>query len=193
MRWKLWLLKHMLFASMFSAGVFMAAGVMSAQAQSYDMDCKVILCLAGGFPSGCGDAKSYMFKRLRKGKAPFGICSFDNGDPYEGARVNAHFLHGQDSYYCPPPKKLFYREYRDGESSFSNRRTEVFCYDKKVMKRTGWNNEQIIEYVGKTNAQHVNFYAQVTVEPGTAEEYRSPSYLINTGSGFVIERSNYEW
>lgn len=190
MRRKLMVPRDVLFAGILSTGALAAVGTMPVQAQSYDMDCKVILCLAGGFPSGCGDAKSYMFKRLRKGKAPFGICSFDNGDPYEGARVNAHFLHGQDSYYCPPPKKLFYREYRDGESSFSNRRIEVFCYDKIVVRRTGWNNEQKIEYVGKTSAQHVNFYAQVTVEPGTDEEYHSPSYLINTGSGFVVERKN---
>jgi len=44
-------------------------------AKAFDMDCKVILCLAGGFPQGCGDAHSHMLKRLRKGKGPFGVCS----------------------------------------------------------------------------------------------------------------------
>ena len=35
-----------------------------AVAQSYDIDCKVILCLAGGFPSGCSDAFDYMIDRI---------------------------------------------------------------------------------------------------------------------------------
>jgi len=26
------------------------------QARAFDMDCKVILCIAGGFPASCGDA-----------------------------------------------------------------------------------------------------------------------------------------
>ena len=43
----------------------------------YDMDCKVILCLAGGFPEGCADARAYMVDRLRSfpPKPPFGYCS----------------------------------------------------------------------------------------------------------------------
>lgn len=52
------------------------------EAEAYDMDCKVILCLAGGFPSGCGDAKSYMLRRLKKKKPPFGPCSMDDGGEY---------------------------------------------------------------------------------------------------------------
>lgn len=48
---------------------------LSAPAHAFDMDCKVILCLAAGFPSGCGDAHSYMTRRLKKGRKPFGTCS----------------------------------------------------------------------------------------------------------------------
>jgi hypothetical protein len=57
----------------------------TAPAAAYDMDCKVILCLAGGFPSGCGDAHSYMIKRLKKLKPPFGICvgGGSAGDTYD--------------------------------------------------------------------------------------------------------------
>ncbi len=66
-------------------GGFLSASPSSAQ--SFDMDCKVILCLAGGFPSGCGDAHSYMLKRLRKFKPPFGVCtsvgSNGSNDTYE--------------------------------------------------------------------------------------------------------------
>ena len=50
-------------------------------ANGYDMDCKVILCLAGGFPQGCADARTYMLNRLRSfpPQPPFGYCS--GGDP----------------------------------------------------------------------------------------------------------------
>ena len=40
------------------------------------IDCKVILCLAGGFPSGCADAYSYMMDRITRLRPlpPFGTC-----------------------------------------------------------------------------------------------------------------------
>jgi len=49
--------------------------VVTTPARAFDMDCKLILCLAGGFPSGCGDAKSYMLDRLKDRKPPIGTCS----------------------------------------------------------------------------------------------------------------------
>ena len=59
---------------------FASTMALGSPAQAYDMDCKVILCLAAGFPSGCGDAHSYMVRRLRKGKGPFGTCSGGSAD-----------------------------------------------------------------------------------------------------------------
>ena len=41
----------------------------SVQAASED-ECAIWLCLPGGFPSGCGGAKSAMLKRVKKGKSP---------------------------------------------------------------------------------------------------------------------------
>jgi len=52
-------------------------------AEAFDMDCKVILCLAGGFPSGCGDAKSYMLDRIRDRKPPIGTCSTEDVEASE--------------------------------------------------------------------------------------------------------------
>jgi len=63
-----------------------------ARAQGYDLDCAVILCLAGGFPTGCGAAYSYMIDRITSTppKPPFGFCAMgslsnvdfpDNEDP----------------------------------------------------------------------------------------------------------------
>lgn len=72
----------------FAIGLTVAIGsgaFSSAPAAAFDMDCKVILCLAGGFPSGCGDAHSYMIKRLKKLKPPFGTCvgGGSSGDTYD--------------------------------------------------------------------------------------------------------------
>jgi len=50
---------------------------------AFDMDCKLILCLAGGFPSGCGDAKRYMLERLKDRKPPIGTCSSSGGGEYK--------------------------------------------------------------------------------------------------------------
>lgn len=71
-----------------SFGLLLALGsgaLSSSPAAAFDMDCKVILCLAGGFPSGCGDAHSYMIKRLRKLKPPFGVCvgGGSSGESYD--------------------------------------------------------------------------------------------------------------
>lgn len=64
------------FNSTFMAlGLGLAVFNPATPAHAFDMDCKLILCLAGGFPSGCGDAKSYMLDRLKDRKPPIGMCS----------------------------------------------------------------------------------------------------------------------
>ena len=63
--------------------VALVAAAFSPPAEAFDMDCKVILCLAGGFPSGCGDAKSYMLDRIRDRKPPFGTCSTEDAEASE--------------------------------------------------------------------------------------------------------------
>jgi len=73
-----------------------------AQAHAFDMDCKVILCIAGGFPSTCGDAYSYMIKRITKFPKPlppFGFCAMSNGSEYKGHDVSYRYLHnGPEAY-----------------------------------------------------------------------------------------------
>lgn len=83
-----------------SAGLVSAMlAITSTPAAAYDIDCKVILCLAGGFPSGCGDAKSYMVKRLKRGKPPFGFCPFGSG---MGEGTDYHLDMGQEQWTrCP--------------------------------------------------------------------------------------------
>jgi len=44
-------------------------------------ECAIWLCLPGGFPSGCGAAKSAMRKRVKKGKSPlpsFSSCAVNS-------------------------------------------------------------------------------------------------------------------
>lgn len=43
-------------AGIVGAGVIAGIVPAPASAADYDMDCKVILCMPAGFPSGCGDA-----------------------------------------------------------------------------------------------------------------------------------------
>ena len=65
-------------------GLLLATQLYPAKAQAYDMDCAVILCLAGGFPPGCEAAYSYMISRItaKPPKPPFGFCAMGGpGDP----------------------------------------------------------------------------------------------------------------
>jgi len=85
-----------LFAKLIPIAILSVSGSASdtrkARAQGYDLDCAVILCLAGGFPTGCGAAYSYMIDRITSTppKPPFGFCAMgslsdvdfpDNEDP----------------------------------------------------------------------------------------------------------------
>ncbi|SHN17001.1 hypothetical protein [Roseibium suaedae] len=164
------------------SGAFIAVTSLSmqAQAQDYDMDCKVILCLAGGFPATCSDAKSYMLNRLKKGKSPFGACTYEDGGTSEAVKADARFLLGKEGHLCEPGKKLFYEQDDD------NHLNEVFCYSNLRSYHQG--GELVTIYEGKEPATFVNFTTQITVEPGSAEAFTSPRYYVNTGDGTVIER-----
>jgi len=95
---------------------FVATVCVTTPTHAFDMDCKLILCLAGGFPSGCGDAKSYMLDRLKDRKPPIGTCSSsgsENGEYKVPVRifnrhhprvciknVYVHEGHGDSGYQC---------------------------------------------------------------------------------------------
>ena len=102
-----------------------ATSFSSQEAHAYDMDCKVILCIAGGFPSECSDAWRYMIKRitrLPKPLPPFGFCAMSNGSEYKAHNVNYSFLgNGPQAYDCPEGKQLYYRrEETDRGGSWGN-------------------------------------------------------------------------
>ena len=74
----------------FTATVFLAfvsRGDVSP-VRDYDMDCKVILCLAAGFPTGCTCARACMLQRLWSlaVKPPFRVCDLADPADYRNRR-----------------------------------------------------------------------------------------------------------
>ena len=156
-----------------------------AVAQSFDIACKVILCLAGGFPSGCGDAFSYMKDRLTQWPPlpPFGFCALSNGQEYDNHNVDFSFLGGRDSYVCPKSSpNLFIRE--DDESGDLQ---EVFCYTSVEIDDDGETSNTT--FFGKAEADQFNYRIQITLEGGTESEFVSPTYLGDF-SGRFVERDS---
>ncbi len=156
-------------------------------AQGYDMDCKVILCIAGGFPSDCGDAWSYMIDRITDipPKPPFGFCAMSDGTEYTNHDTRYRFLRGRSpqGYHCPDGKQLHFsrREEDDGPD-----RITAFCYTHSTVSRSwGDDSERRVTYHNQSVAIPVNFELQVTLEPGTASRFVSPLYRVNYHTGFV--------
>ena len=163
----------------------------SEDAHAFDMDCKVILCLAGGFPSGCGDAYSYMIDRITnrpKPKPPFGFCAMSDGSEYKGHDVSYRFLRrGPEAYDCPEGKRLFYR--RDDNDRGNGFRERTFCYTHTTRTRSfGRDNEDRTVYHNQTPATPVNFELNIVIEPGTDHEFRSPLFRINYSTGYISQR-----
>lgn len=169
-------------------------GAIMAQAQdayAYDMDCKVILCIAGGFPSGCSDAYSYMISRITRFPnplPPFGFCAMSDGSEYTAHNVNYSYLgQGPQAYDCPEGKKLYYRR-EDDDNGWGNE--TAFCYTHTTVERNGWGDEQQWQtvYHNQSTATRVNFQLKITIEPGTEHEFKSPLYRINWSTGYVSQR-----
>ena len=53
------------FAGAATLAAFSSLSPSAATAADYDMNCKLLLCLPGGFPSGCADAFDHMVDRLK--------------------------------------------------------------------------------------------------------------------------------
>ena len=64
------------------ASLVLAAGltVDAQKARAYDMDCAIMLCMAGGFPSSavCSAAYAEMIRRITPwpSRPPFGVCTY---------------------------------------------------------------------------------------------------------------------
>jgi hypothetical protein len=144
-----------------------------AQDGSYDLDCAVILCMAGGWPgvAECEGAYSYMIDRITDipPRPPFGICSMADGSGYEAYDLD--YVIGsrgaRNSYTCPAGTSLYF----DRISKWGA--VMVFCYAEKaeVMKGDGLCYNR---YTGLVGAIYHQLEADLTVEPGTSSEWESP-------------------
>lgn len=163
------------------------------EAHAYDMDCKVILCIAGGFPSECSDAYRYMIKRITrfpKPLPPFGFCAMSNGSEYKAHNVDYQFLsRGPQAYDCPQDKKLYYQR-NDGDRGGGWGNETVYCYSHMTSTQTSWGRDTAYQtvYHNQSTAQSINFQLKITIEPGTAHEFRSPLFRINYNTGYVSQR-----
>lgn len=161
-------------------------------ARAFDMDCKVILCIAGGFPADCSDAYGYMISRITRWPVPlppFGFCAMSNGAEYSAHDVNYSFLgQGPQAYDCPNGKQLYYRREEDSDGNFQGETT--FCYTHTTLELDTLGDEQVWKtvYQNQSSAQPVNFQLSIIIEPGTDVEFKSPLFRIHTGSGYVSQR-----
>lgn len=170
------------------AAVALATVAWHVPAARADIDCKVILCLAGGFPTGCADAYRYMIDRLASfpPRPPFGICSMSDGRDYTAHHTSARYLTGRDAHVCPGGGRLYYRRWWDDDN---REREEAFCYERTRQRqvydlREGrWRT--VTDHLGRTGTHRVDYELRITVEPGTPSEFRSPTYRIHTRTGFV--------
>lgn len=162
------------------------------EARAYDMDCKVILCIAGGFPPGCADAYRYMIKRITrfpKPLPPFGFCPMSDGTEYSAHKVSYRYLGtGPEAYDCPAGTKLYFHR-NDTDRGGPGNATAI-CYTHTTRERIGWgrDTEWRTVYHGQSPAKRVDFELRITIEPGTAQEFRSPLFRINWRTGHRSQR-----
>ena len=101
-------------------GVLGALGV-PAKAQAYDIDCAIILCMAGGFPPSTVCARAYrtMIRRITPWPSlpPFGVCTFalvpvELGGPGGEGELDTNL---PEYEWLNRTKVIWWRMYRRGE------------------------------------------------------------------------------
>jgi hypothetical protein len=172
------------------AGMLLAAAA-PPPAAAYDMDCKVILCLAGGFPEGCADAYAYMIDRITRQPnplPPFGFCAMSDGSAYENHDVTLRrpSRYEPAGYHCPAGKALSLSRSGDRDE----REIEAFCYTHTTTRTRRVQGETQVETVhhGRSAPTPVTYEIQITLEPGGEAEFASPVYALNPRTGFVAVR-----
>lgn len=86
------------------AGVGMLAMLGSPdRARAYDIDCAIILCMAGGFPSSAVCTRAYrtMIRRITPWPSlpPFGVCSFESASFGQAGAKGGGILETSSSDY----------------------------------------------------------------------------------------------
>lgn len=169
--------------TLIGAAALSQAASTAAKAQSFDMDCKVILCIAGGFPAGCGDAYSYMIDRITQFPPlpPFGYCAMSDGTQYSAYDISYAFPSSRSAagYYCPETHHLYFDIGDDDGRSM----VTAFCYTGTSTRSN--RDEDVTVYLGQIAATPINYQMRLVLEPGTAEEYDSGMLLTNWRTGFI--------
>jgi hypothetical protein len=162
--------------SLIAAATIASVAPNAAAAQDYDIDCKLILCLPGGFPSGCRDAYRHMIDRLRDGKSPIGFCAMNDGTEYDAYNIDFNIVPATSSrgWECPTGKNLFHTTRRDG--SRSTRQVQTFCYDRAYSY--GYDEKR---YTNITRPTRTDLEVNLTVEPGTPEAFSRGWQRFETG------------
>ena len=149
----------------------------SASAENYDIDCKLILCMPAGFPSGCSDAFDHMIDRLRDGKSPIGFCALSDGSEYDSYDIEYSVKRttSPQGWQCPVGKTLYHTVQSDDDGR--RQTVNTFCYDNAYTRRS-WTSDGYQDrtfYVNKTPPERTDFWVNLTVEPGTPAAY-SPGW-----------------
>ena len=167
-----------------------------AAAQDYDIDCKLLLCLPGGFPSGCSDAFDHMIDRLRDGKSPIGFCAMSNGDAYDAFEVDYRTVDvtSPQGWDCPEGKHLYHRT-TSPEDGYWSQTVNTFCYDS-LYQRTGWQPNEgtttVTTFVNKTPPERRDVWVNLTLEPDTPSAFTEGWQAFDSGRGSNIRTAYNE-
>ena len=150
----------------------------TASAQDYDIDCKLLLCLPGGFPDGCGDAFDHMVVRIRDGKSPVGFCGMAGGGEYDDYEIDYAFNYpmSRNGWQCPEGTNL-YHDSRPLEGARSE--VNVFCYESSDRVRLG--NDYRTYYTGLSRPERTDFTLDMTMNASTESPYETGVMRFNTG------------
>lgn len=146
-------------------------------ADDYDMDCKMILCLAGGFPSGCEDAFDHVMDRLRDGKSPVDSCTMADGRELDAVDADLDWIgaHSPAAWECPEGSTLHHEVRHNDEQ----RQVTAFCYEAVVERRQGDGTRT--SFTGISTSQRVDLEARLRMAPGTTMAYDSGVLRFDTG------------
>ncbi len=168
-----------------------------ASAEDYDIDCKLLLCLPGGFPTGCGDAFDHMKDRLRDRKSPIGFCAVSNGAEYDAYEIDyqTRAVTTPQGWDCPEGKTLYHRVHSDDDDhGYWSQEVNTFCYDSAYTRR-GWTadgEQSVTTYTNKTAPLRTDFWVDLTLEPGTPSEFSRGWQKFDTGRDFLFRVSYSE-
>ncbi|MEO0359469.1 MAG: hypothetical protein AAF322_00060 [Pseudomonadota bacterium] len=162
------------------------AGAAPLPVSAYDIDCKLILCMAGGFPAGCADAKSYMIDRITSvpPKPPIGFCARAGvaagaAAGYDAYEVDYRFLSMEaEAWDCPPGKRIQLIESDFGRGG--RRYMGAGCFDEALRTCSrGRNAACWTTYLGEVPAIRYDMKFEITIEPATADEFRSGVHYLS--------------